>query len=396
MGTTIRGPAWSRKGLDVVGGRYPLRVERHLGRLVDGLLPGVITTTTHARAYALHTLVWADAEDRGMDQAAAVEQMRRCEVVQAAITLQHEQHISWIPAPHGGDAIGNAIARDGVLNVATVAETYTPNAWGFGGVYLGSEARLGLVENRRPPIAGPRANLPLLREALGGLLELATKNTLSLPELAGASALCACAAPAAPDGPWLRSIFLKPDHSDTLEEADRARRETAQLLGRALSGGIDGTPQGAFQHALAFGAFVETDAVASNLPIALAWRGAILRNYSVGAWRRIWSWLVGLLGEPATVASLPPQRGPNDLASQRSGSRPARRPVRLGRPCALARGTWLHLSPGDLPARTSPRGTLPTDCETWERAARVDPSSRRGSSAASGHTERRGRPCAAR
>jgi hypothetical protein len=43
--------------------------------------------------------------------------------------------------------------------------------------------------------------------------------------------------------------------------------------------------------------------VASQLPIAQAWRGAVLRFYSVGAWRRLWSWLVELLSGDALPIS---------------------------------------------------------------------------------------------
>ena len=62
----VMGPVWSPKGLDLVGGRYPLRVEAHVGRLVDGLLPGVITTTLQARQYSIHGLGRAEAERRGL------------------------------------------------------------------------------------------------------------------------------------------------------------------------------------------------------------------------------------------------------------------------------------------------------------------------------------------
>jgi hypothetical protein len=304
MATIVQGPAWSRRGLDVVGGRYPLRVERHLGRLVDGLLPGVITTTTHARSYALHTLVWGEAAERGLSQTEAYELLRRCEVVLAGVTLQHKSHLAWIPAPHGGDAIRKGIDQTGLLNVAELARTYTPNVSGFGGVYLGSEVRLGLVENGRPPSVGPRADLAVLREVLGGIVELAAEEILDLPMLAASAHLCACAGPAHADGAWLRSVFVNPEPLDGFKEADRARRQTAQLLGRTLAGGSTLPPLDAFRQALAFGEFLDSDAVASSLPIAFAWRGAILRNYSVGAWRRIWSWLVDLLGEPASVGLL--------------------------------------------------------------------------------------------
>jgi hypothetical protein len=309
MATVVRGPAWSLPGLDVVGGRYPLRVERHLGRLVDGLLPGVITTTPHARSYALHTLVWAEAAERELDQAAAIELMRRCEVVLAGVTLQHKPHLSWIPEPHGGGVIANAIAQSGRLEVAKMAEPqkYSQNSSGFAGVYVGSEMRLGLVENGRPPRPGPRADLVVLREALGEIVELAQHDALDIPTLAAVHHLCACGAPAAADGAWLRSVFVQPQPEEGLEEADRARRETARLLGRALAGGSTAPPQDIFRQVLAFGEFVVADPVAVTLPIAQAWRGAILRNYSVGAWRRIWSWLVELLGEPAPIGELADQ-----------------------------------------------------------------------------------------
>ncbi|MER5183234.1 hypothetical protein ABT009_33620 [Streptomyces sp. NPDC002896] len=37
----VEGPGWSRPGLDVAAGRYPLSVERHVMRMVDHLVPGV-------------------------------------------------------------------------------------------------------------------------------------------------------------------------------------------------------------------------------------------------------------------------------------------------------------------------------------------------------------------
>jgi hypothetical protein len=58
----VEGPQWSRSGLDVAAGRYPLSVERHVMRMVDHLVPGVTTVTPHARYYALHGLVAAHAD----------------------------------------------------------------------------------------------------------------------------------------------------------------------------------------------------------------------------------------------------------------------------------------------------------------------------------------------
>jgi hypothetical protein len=309
MTTLVSGPAWSKPGLDIVGGRYPLRVERHLSRLVDGLLPGVITTTPHARSYALHTLVWAEAMARGLDAPDAIDLMRRCEVVLASVTLQHTAHATWIPEPHGAFVIGRAMEEAGHVDVAALAapQSYSQNAWGFAGVYLGSEQRLGLLEGGSPPSPGPRSNYALLSEALGDVVELAGQDTLDLASLASASHLCACAGPTASDGEWLRSVLVSPAPLEGFEQADQARRSTAQLLGRVLVPSSPAAPQDRFRHTLAFGDFIERDPVASLLPIAQAWRGAILRYYSVGAWRRLWSWLVDLLGEPSPVRFLADQ-----------------------------------------------------------------------------------------
>ncbi len=43
---------------------------------------------------------------------------------------------------------------------------------------------------------------------------------------------------------------------------------------------------------VAFGDFITADEITGNLAVTAAWRGVVLRNYSVGAWRRLWSWLV--------------------------------------------------------------------------------------------------------
>jgi hypothetical protein len=99
-------------------------------------------------------------------------------------------------------------------------------------------------------------------------------------------------------------VFVRPPADEGYKETDQARRETAQLLGRVIAGGTLELPQDAFRRLLAFGEFADRDEMAATMPIAQAWRGAILRNYSVGAWRRLWSWLVDLLGEPASLTSL--------------------------------------------------------------------------------------------
>jgi hypothetical protein len=308
----VQGPAWSLPGLDVVSARYPLRVETHVLRLVAKLLPGVITTTPHARAYALHGLVWSEAERRGLDFDAACELLRCCEVVIAGVSLRH-RHAVTLGAPHGGDVVQKGIDADGQLAVRELSATgrYSQSKWGFGGVYAGSEIALGILDNGRPPIPGPRLDEDGVRAALGGVFMLAERETVSLAELDAAGELCICMAPSAPDGPWLQRLFLQPGlESDAAPEGSRfvvgdaARRATARLLAAVVAQGVDGSLVTQFRRAIGTGEFVEADPVAAALSITPAWRGVVLRNYSVGAWRRVWSWLVGELAEPMTTAEL--------------------------------------------------------------------------------------------
>lgn len=53
------------------------------------LVPGATTVTTGARYYSLHGYVAHEAEHRGLDAAAALELLRRCEVVVAAASETH-------------------------------------------------------------------------------------------------------------------------------------------------------------------------------------------------------------------------------------------------------------------------------------------------------------------
>ena len=135
----VEGPVWVASGLDESRGRYPLRVEPAVGRLVEKLLPGVITTTTGARYYALHTLAWTDAHKRGCDAGEAAEFVRRCEVIMAAAWLAHDNtpggHAREVPAAHGSDRISRFI-HDGILDVSEAAAT--PDGFskgGFAGTY---------------------------------------------------------------------------------------------------------------------------------------------------------------------------------------------------------------------------------------------------------------------
>lgn len=304
MPIAVRGPAWAEVGMTASAGRYPLRVEGHVRRLVDRMLPGVISTTPHGRSYALHSLVWAEADRRGLELAEANELMRRCEVVFSGISLLHRHEVA-LSRPHGADQIEGTLA-DGVLDVAGLSQhrRYSQSVSGFGGIYAGSETVLGLLAAGRPPKPGERLNEQVLRETLGPILDLASHDTIETAQLIAHPELCMCGARHSADGAWLRQAFLDPPRSQVLAKADDARRETAQLLAAVIDSGAVGSLQSCFRVRVGFGDFLKTDPVAAGLPVARAWRGVVLRNYSVGAWRRLWSWLVDQLAEPRTPYAL--------------------------------------------------------------------------------------------
>ncbi|MCZ1001056.1 hypothetical protein O1M63_28275 [Streptomyces mirabilis] len=90
----VEGPVWSRPGLDVAAGRYPLSVERHVMRMVDHLVPGVTAVTPHARYYALHGLIAAQADAEDLTVPAAQTLLRRAEVALAAVSFAHHPQVS--------------------------------------------------------------------------------------------------------------------------------------------------------------------------------------------------------------------------------------------------------------------------------------------------------------
>jgi hypothetical protein len=158
----VEGPAWAWTGMNESGGLYPLSVEQAVSRQVGRLLPGVITTTTGARYYGLHSLAWADAQDREMEREAAEEFVRRCEVVMAGAYLacgETDGHRRRIPAAHGVDALERFI-DDGALDVASAAARGGFSKGGFAGTYRGAEVTLRLLAPGDPPTRGSRASSP--------------------------------------------------------------------------------------------------------------------------------------------------------------------------------------------------------------------------------------------
>ena len=252
---TRTGTAWSELGLTYAAPRYPLRVETHLLRLVSRLLPGIITTTTQARMYALHAVAWAEVKARDYDLDAALDLVRRCEVVVAAATMAHGTHLTRIPLPHGYATVGPYIDNDQPIPIGKVSQpgAYTQYQWGFAGTYQGSEVLLGILEDGRPPGPGHHADNAALREGFAGLFQLADAEILSIDDVRAASHLCMCSAPENADGPWLRKVLF--EGASEWTDVDESRRASARLLLRVVRdlGQSDDVPRD-FRHAIGFGA----------------------------------------------------------------------------------------------------------------------------------------------
>ena len=296
MTALVAGPNWSPPGLQVAAGRYPLSVEPHMMRMVALLVPGVTTVTLNARYYALHALAALEATDRGLDVDAALRLLRRMEVVMGGVSVLHDHE--GLPRAHGADAIGPALRAAGVLDVAALSEPgrghYAEAHSGYWGPYVGSEVVLGAISPGRIPTPGPRCDAAAIRRGLGDLVELAAADVVGADTLRSAPHLCLCAGTTEPDGRWLRELLCDPppDPSGPLAKPDRTRRATCRLLAATVAAGdaFDFTDN--FVSRVGFGRFCDEDPVAAGLDEAEVWRGVVLRRYSVGAWRRLWAWLV--------------------------------------------------------------------------------------------------------
>ncbi len=300
----VEGPAWTGRGLDMGAGRYPLQVERVVGRLVGRLLPGIITTTRHARMYSIHALAWADAEERGLDPEAAAELVRRCEVVAAAIYRHHTPHRVRLASAAHGEARIDQFTANGAFRVAeAAAPRHGLSQIGFRDVYVGPAAQVGLLTPGDPPRSGIRADVGELRTALGDLLALAERDEVPVEELAAAGHLCLCAVATAADGELLRDVFFARPDPQRVE--DRCRQLSAHMLLRTIAAEPDVDPEAAFCADWGFGDPLDRLAGNRVAAVACGWRAAILRNYSVGAWRSLWRWLAEQLKrEPMTVEQL--------------------------------------------------------------------------------------------
>lgn len=299
--TLVEGPVWAEPGQTGLSVLYPLRVENAMFALVDRFLPGVISTTPHARYLGLHAMVRAEAIHRSLDLVEGRELMRRCEAVIAAITVHHK-HTKVLPEGHGQSKVQAMLTNDGGIDVAAVAVkgAYSDAVSGFYGTYRGPEIVLGVIAPGAEQTPGERYDDSVVRAGLGDVLPLADQAHVSGDELRDAGHLCPCAAVGA-ETDWLRSVICGTAGGDDFAVADEARRDTARIVARILydSGKVRDI-QRTLRHGIAFGKPLGRGLLA-GIDLSEAWRGAILRNYSIEAWRNLWWWIVEQLKEPQTA-----------------------------------------------------------------------------------------------
>lgn len=310
----VEGPDWAPHDLlDVRGGLFPLSVETHFIATIAKLLPGTTTVTTLARYYSLHAHLATVAEDHGLAWDDAIDLLRRCEIVVAGATIvasprTGDEH------PHGYDTIRPRMDAAGHLDVAGLAARpggYSDQRSGFLPAYIGSENDLGLIVGNRL-VPGPRADRAVLGLAFDGLADLAATDRVEFAELEAVPHLSINSLADAADGPWLARVLCGIDQSNA-NASDVVRNDTARLLGRALLLDPTGSPLDSFRRLVMYGPALADDPIASQIPVAMAWRGCLFRHQSVGAWRILWHW---------TVDQIVGETEPNELVDRMAAALP--------------------------------------------------------------------------
>ncbi|SCF19398.1 hypothetical protein GA0074696_3332 [Micromonospora purpureochromogenes] len=306
--TAALGPAWTvRPDTPDDTGRQPLAVETVIGGHAAALIPGVITTTPHARYLALHARLAIEAQRRGWTEAQDLRHfrglVRRAEVVLGAVSVAHDgeggEHRvrAGSIGVHGVNTLGREVGRLGNVDVGQVAGAYSGVPGGYLPTYGGIEAVLGLTDGRPLPTPGPAADIEQL-SALDEVLDLAERApTLSTADLRALRHLCVCGIGDAPDGQCVRRAYFGGGSGYA-----RTHRLSASLLVGALAGQQAGPSIDTFMDRWCCFRPGMRDLLDDELYThALLWRGGLLRNWFVWAWRLIWARLVSPLTNTGTL-----------------------------------------------------------------------------------------------
>lgn len=327
----VEGPAWSVRGLIQHGSRYPLKVESAVQRPVGLLLPGVSTATELVRYFALYAALAAYAGERGMDADGCRELVRRSEVVLAGASMldDHEPADRGVAA-HGADGVrpwlGDGLDVRGAVNTGDEQLSYSPRKWGFWQTYGGPSQTLGTVARDRGALRAGRHPCPeRVRAFFRPLFAASARDRLTMAELEALRPV-GLLGDDKPENAWLLDLFTATHNgvheADNWLPDDRRRRATMRIVGRTtvLHGAdVDLTWTEAVESTVVFGDALGTDPVLAAIREAESWRGLLLRNYSVSAWRRLWAALVSSIG----AADDHQDRSPEELQAWLADQMPA-------------------------------------------------------------------------
>lgn len=303
----MTGPGWTVVSADdpTDTGRNPLAVEAAVYQHALTLVPGVVTATPHARYLALHTRLAFEARSRTWtdpdDLDAFRTLLRKCEALLGVISVAHARakrahsQQAGPSVPHGQRVI-NRHLDTGPVDLEALAAEYSKVT--FLPTYQGSEALLGLTDGTRIPAPAAKAD-PAALHVFDELIGLAQRETLVLrnADLAKLRHLCLCEVTGAPDGAMLREAFF----GGNTETAAVHRRSAALLLEALIGTDVADPLDTAMERLCCFDPRL-TDRLGGDEGLihhALAWRGALLRNWSVWSWRYLWARLVEPLKDRA-------------------------------------------------------------------------------------------------
>ncbi|MDN5759556.1 MAG: hypothetical protein L0H59_13670 [Tomitella sp.] len=296
MTALVEGPAWAQQGLDQRDGRYPLAVEAPVLGMVAMLMPGVSTLTDFARYFGLYWALADHAEQRNLDGAGCQRILRRSEVLLASATRTH--HPGGVTA-HGVDALQRGLAKGrSAWELAELGDgSYSPRAWGFWSQYGGPSDVLGTATTRDGAIRPARHACPEpVRAMFAPVFDAAARHGAPAADIVPHLAPLSLGTLAGADSDALRELFTATRNGTHAPEdwttTDLTRRATLRILLRARQLEPDRPWSTALRQGLAFGPVATEDPILGQEERALAWRGLLLRHYSVGAWRRLWADLV--------------------------------------------------------------------------------------------------------
>jgi hypothetical protein len=292
----VEGPAWAQQGLDQRDGRYPLAVEAPVLGMVAMLMPGVSTLTDYARYYGLYWALADHAERHDLDGADCQRVLRRSEVLLALATKTY--HPAGVTA-HGADALHRGLTKGrSAWELAELGKTsYSPRAWGFWSQYGGPSHVLGTATTKDGAIRPARHACPApVRAMFAPVFASAAHDDGPAGGILADLAPLSLGTPVGADSDALRELFTATragtHDADRCETTDLTRRATLRILLRAKQLAPDQPWPIALRQVLALGSAATEDPVLRQEERALAWRGLLLRHYSVGAWRRLWADLV--------------------------------------------------------------------------------------------------------